>query len=152
MGFPHFFSLMCKKYHNFVRRNQYNTKNPTIPQNTQPKMSRPCTALPPAALPSLSMATSAMDPNRGAAAPYESVWGAERAPIEKLGDGRSTGLGWPPLDDDTRQPTERWRRQWGGAWERRHDREERVREDVYPSFRGVKCSNEKVKIERATGP
>ena len=35
-------------------------------------MSRRCTALPPAALPSLSMATSAMDPNRGAAAPYES--------------------------------------------------------------------------------
>jgi hypothetical protein len=36
------------------------------------EMSRRCTALPPAALPSLSMATSAMDPNRGAAAPYES--------------------------------------------------------------------------------
>ena len=36
------------------------------------------------------------------------------APIKKLGDGRSTGLGWPPLDDDTQQPTERWRRQWGG--------------------------------------
>jgi hypothetical protein len=35
-------------------------------------MSRRCTALPPAALPSLSMATSAMDSNRGAAAPYES--------------------------------------------------------------------------------
>jgi hypothetical protein len=38
----------------------------------------------------------------------------------------------------------------GGAWERRHDREKRVREDVYPSFRGVECSNEKLKIERAT--
>jgi hypothetical protein len=36
----------------------------------------------------------------------------------------------------------------GGAWERRRDREERVREDVYPSFRGVECSNEKIKIER----
>ena len=89
-------------------------------------------ALPPAALPSLSMATSAMDPNRGAAAPYESnvggrrqrsrllrlipllVWGAKMAPIKKLGDGRSTGLGWPPLDDDTQLPTEQWRRQWGG--------------------------------------
>ena len=45
------------------------------------------------------------------------VWGAEMAPIEKLGDGRSTGLGWPPLDDDTQQPTERWRRQWGGMGE-----------------------------------
>jgi hypothetical protein len=41
-------------------------------------MSRRCTALPPAALPSLSMATSAMDPNRGAAAPYESNVGGRR--------------------------------------------------------------------------
>jgi hypothetical protein len=66
------------------------------------------------------------------------VWGAEMAPIKKLGDGRSTGLGWRPLV--------------GGAWERRRDREERVREDIYPSFRGVKCSEEKLKIERATEP
>ena len=56
------------------------------------------------------------------------------------------------LDDDTQQPTERWRRQWGGAWERRRDREERVREDIYPSFRGVECSDEILKIERATEP
>ena len=42
------------------------------------EMSRRCTALPPAALPSLSMATSAMDPNRGAAAPYESNVGGRR--------------------------------------------------------------------------
>ena len=62
----------------------------------------------------------------------------EMAPIEKLGDGRSTGLGWPPL--------------MGGAWERRCNRKERVREDIYPSFRGVKCSEEKLKIERATEP
>jgi hypothetical protein len=27
-----------------------------------------------------------------------------------------------------------------------------VREDVYPSFRGVECSDEKLKIERATEP
>ena len=40
----------------------------------------------------------------------------------------------------------------GGAWERRRDREERVREDIYPSFRGVECSDEKLKIERATEP
>jgi hypothetical protein len=40
----------------------------------------------------------------------------------------------------------------GGAWERRRDREERVREDVYPLFRGVECSDEKIKIERATEP
>ncbi len=32
--------------------------------------------LPPAALPSLSMATSAMDPNRGTAPPHESFAGA----------------------------------------------------------------------------
>jgi hypothetical protein len=42
------------------------------------KMSRRCTALPPAALPSLSVATSAMDPNRGAPAPYESNVGGRR--------------------------------------------------------------------------
>jgi hypothetical protein len=77
------------------------------------------------------MATSAMDTNRGAAAPYESNVGVRRQgsrllrliplfgppkwqTIEKLGDGRSTGLGWPPLDDDTQQPTKRWRRQWEG--------------------------------------
>ncbi len=75
------------------------------------------------------------------------------APIEKLGDGRSTGLGWPPLDDDTlhnNQPNDGVGSR--GAWERRRDREERVREDVYPSFRGVKCSDEKLKIERATEP
>ncbi len=40
------------------------------------KMSRCRTALPPAALPSLSMATSAMDPNRGGKAPYKSNAGA----------------------------------------------------------------------------
>jgi len=40
----------------------------------------------------------------------------------------------------------------GGAWERRRDREERVREDVYPSFQGVECSDKKIKIERATEP
>ena len=39
-----------------------------------------------------------------------------------------------------------------GAWERRRDREERVREDVYPSFRGFECSDEILKIERATEP
>ena len=36
--------------------------------------------------------------------------------------------------------------------ERRHDRAERVGEDVYPSFGGVKQSDEKIKIVRATGP
>ena len=45
---------------------------------THHKMSYRCTALPPAALPSLSMATSAMDPNRGAAPPHEPIRGARR--------------------------------------------------------------------------
>jgi len=39
--------------------------------------SRRCTTLPTAALPSLSKATSAMDPNRGATAPYESIAGGQ---------------------------------------------------------------------------
>ena len=47
-------------------------------------MSRRCTALPPAALPSLSMATSAMDLNRGAAAPYESNGGGRRQGLRLL--------------------------------------------------------------------
>jgi len=45
---------------------------------THHKMSNRCTALPPAALLSLSMATSAMDPNRGAAPPHEPSRGARR--------------------------------------------------------------------------
>ena len=56
----------------FVRRNR------KIPHHKNSHPSRRCTALPPAALPSLSMATSAMDPNRGAAAPYESNVGGRR--------------------------------------------------------------------------
>jgi hypothetical protein len=39
----------------------------------------------------------------------------------------------------------------GGAWERRRDREKRVREDVYPSFRGVECSDEKIKNRESDG-
>ena len=107
----------------FVRRNR------KIPhhKNTHCIYRGRCTTLPPAALPSLSMATSAMDPNHCATAPYESnvggrcqglrllllipLFGAPKwHPSKKLGDGRSTGLGWPPLDDATQQPTERWRR------------------------------------------
>ncbi len=38
------------------------------------------------------------------------------APMEKLRDGRSTGLGWLLLDGDMQQPTERWRRGGGGRW------------------------------------
>ena len=34
--------------------------------------------------------------------------GRQMAPIDKLRDGRSTGLGWLPLDEDTQQSTERW--------------------------------------------
>jgi hypothetical protein len=63
---------MRKKSHYCTRRNQYTTKIPHSHKTLNHKMSRCCTALPPAALPSLSMATSAMDLNRGAAASYES--------------------------------------------------------------------------------
>ncbi len=45
------------------------------------------------------------------------VMGAEMAPMEKLRDGRSTGLGWLLLDGDMQQPTEQWcRRGGGGRW------------------------------------
>jgi hypothetical protein len=64
------------------------------------------------------MATSAMDPNRVAAAPHEPdggsqrpgararaafgplILGAEMAPMEKLRDGRGTDLWWLPLGGD----------------------------------------------------
>ncbi len=72
---------------------------------------------PPTAMPLLTMATSAMDLNQEAAAPYDEstadAWlpglrllllipffgGAKMAPIIKVRDGRITGLGWPPLDE-----------------------------------------------------
>ena len=103
----------------------------------------------PAASPSLSMATSAMDPDRFVAAPHEPdggarrpapgparttfgplVWGTVMAPIKKLRDGRSTGLGWPLLNGSTQQPTERWCRRGGEVVERRFARAERVGVDV----------------------
>ena len=56
----------------------------SIHKTLNQEMSRRCTALPPAALPSLSMATSAMDPNRGAAAPYESNVGGRRQGLRLL--------------------------------------------------------------------
>ncbi len=72
-------------------------------------------------------------------------------PASGAGDkaaGRRSGLGWPPLNDDTQhnQPNDGVG-SGGGGWERRRDREERVREDVYPLFRGVECSDEILKIE-----
>ncbi len=39
----------------------------------------------------------------------------------------------------------------GGELERRRGWTERVGEDVHPLFTGVKWSDEKIKIERATG-
>ena len=96
-----------------------------------------------------------MDPNRVAAAPHEPdgggrrpgararaafgplVLGAEMAPMEKLRDGRGTDLWWLPLGGHMQQPTERWCRWGGGALERRCERAERVREDMYPSFRAA---------------
>ena len=66
------------------------------------------------------------------------VWGTEMAPIEKLGDGRSTGLEWPLLDCPTQQPNQRWcrrlRERFRGnatgrnAWERTFTRPFRRRD------------------------
>ena len=116
----------------------------------------------------ISMATSAMDPNRGAVAPYESNVGGRRQgsrllrliplfgapkwhPSKNWEMGLAPGLGGRHSTMiHINQPNDGVGS--GGAWERRRDREERVREDVYPSFRGVECSDEKIKIERATEP
>jgi hypothetical protein len=66
--------------------------------------------LTPVNLPSLTMATSAMDPNHGAVAPHASCsgarvsslfsplsLGAKSAPIKKLRDGRGFDLRWRPF-------------------------------------------------------
>ena len=105
-----------------------------------------------------------MDPNRGAVAPYESNVGGRRQgsrllqliplcgapkwhPSKNWEMGLAPGLGGRHTTMiHNNQPNDGVGS--GGAWERRRDREERVREDVYPSFRGVECSNEKIKIER----
>ena len=77
------------------------------------------------------MATSTMDPDRFVAAPRDLmeahpapglvratfgplVWGAVSVPIEKLRDGRNTGLGWLLLNGSTQQPTEQWCWRLGG--------------------------------------
>jgi len=88
-----------------------------------------------------------MDPNRGAAAPHEPyrgarksglgratfgplVWDAEMAPIEKMREGRSTGLGWPLLKWVDATTNRTMVSAVGGALERRCGRAERVGEDV----------------------
>ncbi len=132
-------------------------------------MSR-CSPYLPAALPSLSMASSATDPNGDTAAPHEPDWGVRRpgshalrlVPFfgvpkwrpSELRDGRRTGLEWPLLLNClAQQPTERWCRWGGGALERRCKQAERVGEDVCPLFwvaNGV--MKKKKQIERAMGP
>ncbi len=88
----------------------------TLDMHTNHIAHRAAATLAPAALP------SAMDPNRSATTPCESkqcqapgfalteaaslVWGADMAPMEKLRDGRSTGLGQPQINEDTEQSTE----------------------------------------------
>jgi hypothetical protein len=68
---------------------RYQTREVYAQTNTQTcKMSR-CIDLPPAASPSLSIESSAIDPNFVAAAPYEPIAGARRT-----GSG---SLQWDPL-------------------------------------------------------
>jgi len=68
------------------------------------------------------MATSAMDPNLGAAAPMDSykargigcalaivgsfVGGAKTQPLKKQREGQGLGLRWLPFEHTTQQPTE----------------------------------------------
>jgi hypothetical protein len=71
------------------------------------------------------MATSAIDPNHGAAAPYESyagfrfgglvhaalfpLYGASKlASIEEGSEGQNLNFRWPPLDGGIQQPTKGW--------------------------------------------
>ncbi len=63
------------------------------------------------------------------------------APIKKLRDGQSTGLGWSLLDEYNQQLTERWYRWWwggGGGKETRLDGT--CGGGRYPLFRGVEQS------------
>jgi len=80
--------------------------------------------------PSLSMATSAMDPNLGAAAPHGPIQGSRRrlcsrhcwflrsgcrnATPQKQREGWGLDLRWPQFEHTTQQPTKSLRSRWGG--------------------------------------
>ncbi len=109
------------------------TQHKTQPQHTTTNMSRRRSTLQ-QLWPSLSMATSSMDPNLSASAPYGSLAGAGRpvcscrSSILRLGcwnttnqkqrEGWGLSLRWLPFSYFTQQPTKRQCRQWGGDWRR----------------------------------
>jgi len=74
------------------------------------------TTLPPAASPSLSMETSAMDPNRFAAAPYEPTSAAQQGRQRRRDDKCKTGGGATMTKTAAAQQ----------GWQRRHDDEGRT--------------------------
>jgi hypothetical protein len=78
------------------------------------------------------------------------VWGAKTAPIKREREGWGLGLRRPSLDGSTQQPTEGWRHQRvrGGC-----DGVLGYNKGVghFPIIWGVKLSDQKMKIERATG-
>ena len=80
------------------------------------------------------------------------VWGAEMAPIEKLRDGRSSGLRWPSFERETQQPTERWCRREGGRWRGDANGRNAWARTFNRPFRRRIERREKIKIERAMGP
>ena len=131
-------------------------------------MSR-CSPYPPAALPSsLSMASSATEPNRDTAAPYEPDGGVrrpgsralrlvpffglpKRRPSEYCETGGALALnGRCSIVRSNNQPNDGFG--GGGALERRCARAERVLEDVCPSFQVANGATKKKKMERAMGP
>ncbi len=80
------------------------------------------------------------------------VLGAKMVPIKKLGDGRSTGLGWLPLNGDTQQLTKRWRRRGGGGVGEAMLTGGTREGGPLPMVSGDEMRGKKFKIERATGP
>ncbi len=100
-------------------------------------MSGCATLLPVAPLPPLSMATSAMDPNLGAAAPDGTMQGMQHQVRSRWGwfsclghrnathqitsEGWGLGHRWPPFGQKIQQRTKRWCFHWGGISERACD-------------------------------
>jgi hypothetical protein len=78
------------------------------------------------------------------------VWGAETAPILKEREGQGPGLRWPPLDGSTQQPTKGpWHRRVRGGCDDPLGYNEGVGHFII--VWGVQLSDQKIKIERATG-
>jgi hypothetical protein len=54
-------------------------------------------------------------PGLGLAAAGSLDWGAPMAHIKKLREGKALVFGWLPLNENTKQPTERWCWRWKGC-------------------------------------